>query len=101
MKVGYAVERHTDDFEIDFSRKEHCKGVLRLEVSVINPSIPLLVKDGSGIRIVAGDSPFVISSNFPITKGNIRFEFSEYDHLKEINNKEEKKVIVRYLYCEQ
>ncbi|WP_299833768.1 hypothetical protein [uncultured Tenacibaculum sp.] len=101
MNVGYAVETYTDDFSIDFAKKEKCKGILKLEVSVVNPSVPLLVKDGSGVCIVANDKPFVITSNYPITKGIIQFEFSEYSRLTEINEKEKKKAIVRYLYCEK
>lgn len=101
MNVGYAVETYTDDFQIDFAKKEKCRGVVKLEVLVVSPSVPLLVKDGSDIRIVAKDKPFTIVSNYPITKGIIRFEFAEYSELTEVNEKENKKAIVRYLYCEK
>ncbi len=101
MNVGYAVETYTDDFQIDFAKKEKCRGILKLEVIVVSPSIPLLIKDGTQTRIVPKGTPFVIESNFPIVKGIIQFEFSEYNELIEINEKEKKKAIVRYLYCEQ
>ncbi len=101
LSVGYAVETYTDDFQIDFAKKEKCRGIVKLEVQVVSQSVPLLVKDGSGQRIVAHDKPFVISSNYPITKGSIQFEFTEYSELVEFNEKEKKKAIVRYLYCEK
>ena len=100
MNVGYAIETYTDDFNIDFAKKEKCKGILKLEVFVADFSVPLLVKDGSGIRIVGNSSPFVIESNYPITKGNIQFEFSEYNELIE-TKEDKKKAIVKYLYCEK
>ena len=101
MNVGYAIETFTDDFQIDFAKKEKCRGIVKLEVFVISPSVPLLVKDGSGMHIAADDTPFVIESNYPIVKGIIRFEFSENSELLDINEKQEKKALVRYLYCEK
>jgi len=101
MNVGYAVESYTDDFQIDFAKKEKCRGILKLEVLVVSPSVPLLIKDGTNTRIVDSNTPFIIESNYPITKGIIRFEFSEFSHLQENNEKEKKKAIVRYLYCEK
>ncbi len=101
MKVGYATEVYTDDFQIDFSKKEKCKGILKLEVLVLDTSIPLLVKDGTGMRITPGGTPFVVVSNYPIVKGIINFRFSEYKALREENKPNKKKAIVRYLYCEQ
>lgn len=100
MNTLYGTETYTDDFEIDFADKGGCKGIVMLEVYVPALSVPLLVKDGSEQRISEHTRPFVVQSNYPITKGTIRFVFSEYEALQNPNRNSFKKAVVRYLYCE-
>ncbi len=99
MKTIYHSEQFTDDFEINFSEKNDCKGVVKFEIHPHELSVPLLIKDGSGQRITA-QAPFVINTNHPIVDGLIRFEFSEYPALTAVQTTPFKKAIVRYLYCE-
>lgn len=101
MNTLYGTETFTEDFEIDIAHKGGCKGLIKVEVVVTPWSVPLLLKDGSEQRITT-NAPFVLqSTTHPITNGLLRFAFSEFDELEEYNpNKEQKKAIVRYLYCE-
>ncbi|MFL0063731.1 hypothetical protein [Tenacibaculum maritimum] len=99
MKVVFDSEHFEKDFEIDLSKVNQGKGVVKVEVLAGIDSVPLHVRDGSGQIIREDYSTFILQSSLPIVSGLIRFEFKEIENLTQSNAK--KSATVRYLYCDE